>query len=290
MLSDRAMLNDIRYACRSLRHNPAFALTAIVSIALAIGANSAIFSFQDGLLFRPLAIKNPAEVVTVTARPQSGGIDAFSYPNFADLRDRNQSFTGLVGYRILATGFAKDEKAQPEFKVGFLVSGNFFDLLGVPPALGRGFRPDEDVVPGRDAVVVLSHDFWTATFGADPAIVGRHIRLGPGSGVDFTVIGVAPESFTGMDLFIRPAYFVPAMMGPAVLGVSDVLTVRGPNPFDFNVKGRLKPGVSVQSANADIAAIAKSLELSFPDSNRGLGTAVRTEIQSRLEYAPIIGG
>jgi predicted permease len=286
------MLKDVRYSVRSLRQNPGFALTAIISIALAIGANSAIFSLQDGLLLRPLPIERPSEVVTITARPETGGVDAFAYPDFVELRDKNRSFEGLAGYRIIATGFAKDKETQPQFEVGFLVSGNFFDLLGVRPALGRGFRPDEDDVPGRDSVVVLSHDFWSDEFGSDPYIIGRHIRLGPAGGLDFTVIGVAPESFTGMDLFIRPAYFIPAMMGPAVVGNRELLTARGSASVDggFDVKGRLKQGVSIESANADVAAIAKGLEASFPDSNRGLGAAVKTEIQTRLEFSPTLGG
>lgn len=162
-------------------------------------------------------------------------------------------------------------------------------MLGVKPALGRGFRPDEDQVLGRDAVVVLAHEVWKDAFGGDLSIVGRHVRLGPRGGLDFTVIGVTPEAFTGMDLFIHPEFFIPAMMGPRVLAVEDLLTSRSA-PHDFNVKGRLKSGVSIDAADADIAGIAKALEASFPDSNRGRGARVRTELQSRLDAAPIIGG
>jgi hypothetical protein len=138
------MLNDIRYALRTLRQNPGFALTAVVSIAMAIGANSAIFSLQDGLLFRPLAIRNPAEVMTITSRPPTGVAEAFRYPDFVELREKNRTFEGLVAYRLVSTPFAKDEARNeaglPDIKTGFLVSGNFFDLLGVAPSLGRGFR------------------------------------------------------------------------------------------------------------------------------------------------------
>src|SRR5262245_35046450 len=154
------MLKDTLYAFRALRKNPGFALTAILSIALAMSANSAIFSLQEALLLRPLAVANPSEVVSITSRTQAGAVEAFTYPDFVELRDKNRSFEGLVGYQMIGTGVARDEKSQQDFRIGFLVSGNFFDVLGVSPALGRGFRPDEDEVPGRDPVVVLSYDFW----------------------------------------------------------------------------------------------------------------------------------
>jgi putative ABC transport system permease protein len=286
------MLKDILYAFRALRKNPGFALTAILSMALAIGANSAIFSLQQALLLRPLSIAKPSEVVSITSRTQNGAAEAFTYPDFVELRDKNRSFEGLVGYQLVGTAVARDEKSQPDFRIGFFVSGNFFDVLGVKPALGRGFRADEDEVPGRDAVVVLSHDFWKEVLGGDPSIVGEHLRLGPGGSLDFTVIGVAPESFTGMDLFFRPSFYVPNMMGPKVVGNPDLLTDRrytgGRN--DVNVKGRLKAGVSVQAANADIAGIVHGLESAFPTTNTGRKAAVRTEMEARVDYAPILAG
>jgi macrolide transport system ATP-binding/permease protein len=286
------MLKDILYAWRTLRKNPGFALTAILSIALAIGANSAIFSLQQALLLRPLAIAKPSEVVSITSRTLGGVVEAFTYPDFVELRDKNRSFDGLLGYQLIGTRVARDEKSQPDFRIGFLVSGNFFDVIGVKPALGRGFRADEDEVPGRDAVVVLSYDFWKEVLGGDLSIVGDHLRLGPGGSLDFIVIGVAPESFTGMDLFFRPSFYVPNMMGPKVMGNPDLLTDRrytgGRN--DVNVRGRLKPGVSVQAANADIAAIVQGLESAFPNTNTGRKAAVRTEMQTRVDYAPILAG
>jgi predicted permease len=286
------MLKDILYAVRALRHKPGFAVTAIVSIALAIGANSAIFSLQEALLLRPLSIEKPSEVMSITSRTQNGAVEAFTYPDFVELRDKNRTFEALLGYQVIGTNVARDEKSQPEFRMGFLVSGNFFDVTGVKPALGRGFRPDEDEVPGRDAVVVLAYDFWKEVLGGQPSIVGSHIRLGSGTAVDFTIIGVAPESFRGMDRFLRPSFYVPNMMAPAVLGIPDVLTDRrytgGRN--DVSIKGRLKPGVSIEAADADIAAIAQSLESSFPNTNSGRKAAVRTEIQTRIDYAPILGG
>jgi predicted permease len=287
------MLKDFQYAYRTLRQHPGFAITAIISIAIGIGANSAIFSFQDGLLLRPLAIKDAANVVSVRSQSPTGDFGGFSYPDFQELRDKNRSFESLVAYRMIPAGIARDEKTQPQFKAGFLASGNFFDVLGIRPRLGRGFGLDEDIVPGRDRVVVLSYDFWQSEFAGDPLIVGRHIRIGRAGGLDFTIIGVAPEAFTGMDLFIRPAFYVPISMGPQLLAEGDaVLTSRSHRAIEdsFHIKARLKPGVSIQAADADIRALGKTLAELHPEADRGFGAAVRTERQVRLDGSPLLGG
>jgi predicted permease len=277
------MLKDLRYAFRTLRQHPGFALTAVLSIALGIGTNATVFSLGDGLVLRPLPVPNPSEVVTLASRTPSGTFGGISYRDFVDFRDKLQSFDGLVAYALTPFGFAKDSKAQSQMKYGFLVSGNFFRVMKTEPQLGRGFRPEEDQAPGRDAVMVLAHDFWKSEFGADPSAIGRRVRL---DGLDFTVIGVAPESFTGMDQFVRPAFFVPAMMAPAMLASNnDPLTNRSSR--EFTVKGRLKPGVSMQAADAEASALAKSLEESYPATNRAFGAALRTEMQARLDNDPV---
>ena len=273
------MLNDFRYGFRTLRQNPGFALTAIVSIALGIGANASIFSLADGLLFRPLPVPNASQVVTLRSRTPSGTFGNISYPDFADFRDKGQLFSGLVAYNLAQFGYAADTKTQPQIKAGLLVSGNFFRVLGTEPQLGRGFTTGEDQVPGRDSVIVLGHDFWKSEFSSDPTAVGRQVRI---NGLDFTVIGVAPESFTGMDQYFHPAFFVPAMMAPKLLAANhDLLTDRGNRMFI--VKGRLKPGVSTQAASAEASVLAKLLEQIYPKTNRAFGAAVRTEMQTRTE-------
>lgn len=276
------MLHDLRYALRSLRHNPGFAFTAIVSIALGIGVNSAIFSFADGMMLRPIPVPDASGVYNLRSRTPSGTAGNISYPDYVDFRDKNQSFSGLVAYNLTILGFAPDQKTQAQMKVGLAVSGNFFQVLGTEPQLGRGFRPDEDKVPGRDAVVVLGNDLWKNEFHSDPSVIGRHIRL---SGLDFTVIGVANESFTGVDQYIRPAVFFPAMMAPAFNPSSqDLLTNRAKRAF--TIKGRLKSGVSPQAASAEAAALAKALAESNPSSNGSFGAEVRTELQARFEDDP----
>jgi predicted permease len=287
------MFKDFRHAYRTLRQHPGFSLTAIVSIALAIGANSAIFSLQDALLLRPLAVTNPSTLVTVNSRTPAGAFAGFPYPDVVDLREKNRTFDGLVAYRLFGAGVATDEHAQPQFRAGLLVTGNFFDLLGVKIWKGRGFRPDEDSVAGRDAVVVLSHDFWENELSSDPSIVGRRIRMGRSADIDFTVIGIAPESFTGMDQFIRPEFYIPLMMAPKLLGESDAaLTLRSTRTTEdsFYIKARLKPGATIPAAEADVESIARTLEQAYPQTNRGRGAAVRTEMQSRLDATPLLGG
>jgi predicted permease len=275
------MLNDLRYAVRTLRQNPGFALTAILSIALGIGATVAVFSFGDGVVLRPLPIPNPSQVVKLSARTPSGTYGDMSYRDYVDYRDKLQSFYGLAAYSLTPFGFAKDPQSQSQMKYGFLVSGNFFRVMQTEPQLGRGFRPEEDQAPGRDAVMVLAHYFWETDFAADPSVVGRRVRL---NGLDFTVIGVAPQSFTGMDLFSSPAFYVPAQMAPSMLTDRDLLTNRGSRVF--SVKGRLKPGVSIQAGSAEASALAKFLEQSYPATNRAFGAALRTELQARLDNDP----
>lgn len=276
------MLNDIRYALRMLAKNPGFTAVAIASLAIGIGANSAIFSFADGLLLRPLPVLQPSRVSTITPVTSSafGASTAISYPDYVDLRDKNRTFDGLVAFNYESYGFAPDARAVPVIKLGLLVSGNFFRVLGVEPELGRGFRSDEDRVAGRDAVAVLGHDFWLSQFGGSTAVIGQKVRL---NGIEFTVIGVAPERFTGVDQYMRPALFVPIAMASRV-GEQDVLTKR--DARWLVVKGRLKPGVSNAEAQADLNSVAIVLQKSYPKADANLRLQVQTELAARIAQDP----
>lgn len=270
------MLSDLRYALRTLGRSPGFALTAIVSIGLAIGANAAIFSLADALVLRPLPVPDPSGVVTLASRRIGGGGRAFavageigrlSYPDYLDFRNANRSFQSVTAYTLLPAGIAKTATTQPTFQMGFGVTADFFDTIGVAPILGRGFRADENQVPRRDAVIVLAHGFWARELFSDPAVIGRRLRL---NGIDVEVIGVAPESFTGMDPLIRPAFYVPLMMQPALSRSTTDSQVTDRRLRFLRVKGRLKPGVTVPAASAEAAAIFASLERTNPDSNRSV--------------------
>jgi macrolide transport system ATP-binding/permease protein len=277
------LLQDLRYAVRMLRKSPEFTLVAVLSLAIGIGVNSAMFSLADGLLLRPLSVRRPGEVVTVSGKTPSDPSARISYRDYVDFRDRSRSFAGLVAYGMSSFGFSARSGDLSQMKVGFLVSGNLFRAMGVEPELGRSFLPEEDQVPGRDAVLVLGHDFWEKDLAADPSIVGRKVRL---NGIEFTVIGVAPERFTGMDQYMRPAMFVPLAMAPrlATNPKSNILEQR--NERRLSVKGRLRAGTNMAQAQSELVAIAKGLERTYPDTNRDRSVALSTELQARIQDNP----
>lgn len=273
---------EIRLTFRVLAKNRGFTAICALSLGLGIGANSAIFSLADALLLRPLPIRDPGAVVTVTTNTPDNPYSGVSYPNYRDFRSKSQSFEGMVAYQLSTWGVANSASEIAQMRMGLIVSDNFFRVLGVEPTLGRSFHAEEMRVPGRDAVVVLAHDFWKNQFAADPGVIGRTIRL---NGIDFIVVGVAPESFTGVDQYIRPALFVPVTMKQRLDASKDnPLETRGQH--DFTVKARLKPGVSLGTARAELTTIWNNLQQAYPDTNRGRKADVKTEIQARYQQDP----
>jgi len=275
------MLKSLRYALRLLTKTPGFTLVAICSLAIGIGATSAMFSFADALLLRPLPVLEPSRVVAVS----TGTSEAFantnvSYPDYRDFRDGNRSFDGLIAAGISSFGFKPNAAALPKVTYGMYVSGNLFRVLGVQPVLGRGFMDSEDQAVGRDAVVVLGHDYWQSQFNANPSVIGSTIWL---NSVPCTIIGVAPQQFTGVDQFVKPSLFVPLAMSPR-LGGENNLEKR--DLRWLTVKGRLKPGVSIAQASADVKAIWAHLQQMYPQSNRNLGAEVWTEFRFRVKQQP----
>jgi predicted permease len=276
---------DVQYGCRMLAANPGFTLVAVLSLALGVGANAAAFSWADALLLRPLTVARPSEVVTVGSAMSIEGFSSIStsYREYVDIRDRTTTFDGLVAFSGLTSGMAVTREALPKLTLGLLVSGNFFTVMGIEPELGRNFRPEEDQVPGRDAVVILGHTLWEQQFGADPSILGRQVQL---SGIDFTVVGVAPARFTGMNQFVRADFFAPLMMWPRLAGDPAARPLEDRNLRSVTIKGRLKPEVSLASAQTELSVIAKDLERAYPDTNRNRGLIVRTELQTRIAQSP----
>jgi predicted permease len=277
-------MHDVRYAIRLLFKDPGFTLVAVLSLAIGIGVNAAMFSLADALLLRPLPVSRPGGVVTVLGTTPADSSDRISYRDYIDFRDSPTSFDGLVAFKEETFGFGAKPDDLPQMRMGMLVSGNLFRVMGVEPELGRGFRPKEDQVPGRDAVVVLGHDFWEQQLGADPSVIGRKVRL---NGIEFSVIGVAPERFTGMDQYIRPAMFVPLMMGPRLSANPERNMIEQRDARTLSVKGRLKAGTTVARAQAELVAIAMSLARAYPDTNRDRSVVVATEFQVRLRYDPV---
>jgi predicted permease len=276
------LFQDLRGGARLLARSPGFTLIAVLSLAIGIGANTATFSFADGLLLRPLPVPDPDEVMTVgSINVATGGTNLLlaSYPDYVDLRNATESFAGgLTAFEHAAVQLATDPDATPEIRTAALVSGNYFSAMGVSPALGRAFRSDEDEVPSRDAVAILSHGFWTRTFAARPDVLGRRVQI---NGIEFTVVGVAPESFIGLDLFVQPDFYVPLMMWPTLVGDQ-------PSPLeqrdrrDLDVKGRLRDGVTLEQVGADVARIGAALAQEYPATNRGYEMRMRTELQNRF--------
>jgi predicted permease len=275
------MLMSLTYALRVLRKDPGFTAVAICSLALGIGATSAMFTFADAVLLRPLPVREPGRVVAISAKAASaapvGNDTTISYPDYADFRDHNRSFEGLVAASAATFGFSAVPGTLPRIKAGQYVSANYFRVLGVTPSLGRDFRPDEDRVEGRDAVVILGHDFWVGQFGRSRSVLGSRIRL---NGIDFSVVGVAPESFTGID--VAPAVFVPLAMSPR-LGHGDL---HRRDTGWLSVRGRLRPGVSAEQAQADIGIVAAGLDKLYPLTDRVRRIRAQTELQLRIEQSP----
>ena len=278
---------DVRYGCRTLAASPAFAVVAVLSLAIGIGANCAIFSLADALLLRPLPIARPGDVFTVgsTTSVEAFGASSLksSYRDYVDLRDRSRSFEGLSAYDYITAGFAPDARSVPKLKLGMLVSGNLLPLMGVEPALGRGFRPEEDQVPGRDAVIVLGHRLFEDELGSDPAVLGRRVRI---NGSDFTVVGVAPAEFTGLDQAVRCDFFVPLMMSPRLITDPKTASLEARDARNLNVKGRLRAGVTQAAAQAELTTIGADLERAYPDTNKNRRLAIRSELQARMAEDP----
>jgi predicted permease len=278
---------DIRYGVRMLAASPGFTTVAVLSLAIGIGANCAIFSFADALLLRPLPVARPGEVLSVGSRSSLEALNASSlvssYRDYVDIRDRNRSFEGLAAFTSLTAGFATDPTATPKLKIGLLISGNLLPLMGVEPTIGRAFRPEEDEVPGRDAVVILGRSMWEQEFGADAGVLGRTVRI---NGVPFTIIGVAPASFTGMNRYVRYDFFIPLMMSPRVIADSKAASLETRDVRNLTLKGRLKPGVSQAQAQSELTTIAGDLERAYPETNKNRQFFVKTELQARIAESP----
>jgi len=276
------MLSDVRFAFRALLHNRTFALVAMLSIALGIGVNALMFSMADALLLRPLPVPSPSRVVNLRWQFHGRQPSGLSYPDYVDFRNKARSFSGLAAYSLRQVGFALDRHQLPEMKAGLMVSGNFFRTLAVSPQLGRAFRADEDAVPGRNPVIVLSDATWQNDFASQPDIVGRPVFV---DGIEFKVIGVAPASFAGLDPYFRPAFFIPLMMSRRLAGDANYDWMSNRPDRRLMVKGRLRDGVSVATAAAESSVIGAGLARSYPDSNRDWTAVIRTEIQERMDQS-----
>ncbi len=247
---------DVRFGARMLRRHPGFTAVAALTLALGIGANTAIFTVVNAVMLRPLPFADPDRLVNVYENNLSRGWPAFgvSHPNFLDWRDTAKSFDRLAAWR--GQSFSVTSGGAAELVDGAGVTDGFFPLLGVTPALGRNFLPEEDRPGGRRAAI-LGHGFWLRRFGGDPSAVGRTLTLTDDT---YVIVGVLPRTFrwSGAEVY------VPLAPDPQ----------RGRGDHRLNVMGRLRPGVTVEQARGEMVAIARGLEQSYPDTNRGWSVAL----------------
>ena len=262
-----SLIKDLRYAVRGLIKHPGFVAIAVITLALGIGANTAIFSLVNTVLLRSLPVDRPGEIVSVAVRGANNSFSAFSYPNYIDFRDRNEVLSGLLVYRFVPLALSRGGTNERIW--GYEVSGNYFDVLNVKAIRGRTFLPEEDKTPNSHPVVVLSYDSWQRRFGGDPNLVGKDVLL---NNHQFRVIGITPQGFKGTEVVYSPEIWVPAAMIERVEPGAKWINNRSAKNF-FAV-GRLKPGVKSQQAEASLDLLGQQLAKEYPDANEGQSIAV----------------
>ncbi|PYQ49075.1 MAG: hypothetical protein DMF78_19490 [Acidobacteria bacterium] len=269
--------DDLRYAARLLVKSPVFTLAAVVSLGLGVGANTTIFSLVSEVLLNPLPVHEPSHLVSLFTtdaknRDRFQGFMVMSYPNFRDYREQGERvLSGAAAYQIVPLSLTSG--GEPEQVFGEIVTGNYFDLLGVHAAVGQtfSFTAAEDQQLGAHPVVVLSHGLWQRRFGASPTLVGRTIEIDRRR---FTVLGVTPAGFRGVNALAAPALWLP------VSTRKEILTGFTADNFDnrrallLNVVARLKPSVSIAQADAALGSVAAGLEKAYPQDNDSRRVAV----------------
>jgi macrolide transport system ATP-binding/permease protein len=276
-------IQDLRYGIRMLARSPGITIVAVLALALGIGANTAIFSGVSAFIFRPLPVTEPDQLVRpFEATDDRGNTDSFSYPDYIDYRDQNTIFAGLIAEDMAQAAISTQN--QNDVIWGQVVSGNYFDVLGVQPALGRGFAPDEDKALGAAPVVVVSHSLWRRRLGSDATIVGKTIEL---NNRTYSVIGVAPESFKGTKFGLSMDFWAPMMMAEELTRSPELLGDRGSHWM--TMIGRLKPGVTLAQASTELSAIAQRLNQSYPNERASTTrVVVRTEQDGRWDEAAVV--
>jgi macrolide transport system ATP-binding/permease protein len=278
------LLRDLRYGLRVLAKQPGFTLVAALALALGIGVNTAILSAVNGFVLRALPVDKPDELIAPHwGRKADAHVwEKFSYANYLDLREQNKSFSDLCAWSqtsaAIGSGESReaDERGRAEVVWGELVSGNYFDVMGVQPTLGRAFSTEEDRAPDANPVVVISHQLWQRRFRADAGVVGRTVYL---NGQQFTVVGVMPESFLGSSFYLQQAFWAPLMMSQKFGRRADWQTDRGYQLF--RMYGRLKPGVTVAQAEGDLNRVADGLAKLYPRENADTKIQLTTELDGR---------
>ena len=258
---------DLRYSLRVFAKSPGFTAVVVLSLALAIGANVAIFALVNAFLLRPMPVDHPERLVAIHVTAPNGGanIDGFSYPQWLDYGKQDTGLSDLIGSSGLPLSITEGDR--PELIWGEIVTGNYFSGLGVHPVIGRAFLPDEDRTPGAKPVCVINYGFWQRRFHGDPNIEGKTIRI---EGHAFTIVGVAPRGFIGTGIFhFVPDVWVPVMMQQTIAG-SFGNYLDGRDRRWMEVRGRLKPGVTRQQSEAALNVVARQLAKAYPKTDGDL--------------------
>ncbi|MGA8231000.1 MAG: ABC transporter permease, partial [Candidatus Acidiferrales bacterium] len=261
----RNLLRDVRFGARMFRKNPWFMCAAVTVLALGIGANTAIFSLVDALLLKPLVIRNPGELVGCYSRdPGKPSYRGFSYPDYAELRENGGAFSSLLAHNLAMVGLSQGDTTRRVF--ADIVSANYFTTFGVPLFQGRSFTPEEERPASAVPVVIVSYSYWKKT-GADPQLLGKSVRI---NSRVYTVVGIAPEGFTGTTAMISPELYLPLGVYEMAIndfeGVGRALAAR--SNHDLILVGRLRPGVSQKSADALLATAASQLARAYPEDDK----------------------
>jgi predicted permease len=278
------LVQDVRYAARTLRRSPGFTLVAVLTLALGIGVNTAIFSVVHNLVLKPLPVRDPQSLTVLYARYHAGAFDFgnYSHADYLDFRQATDVFGGMTEVAPIYTGL--NRSGTNELVWGEVVSGDFFGVIGVRPVLGRGFLAGEDA-PGADPVVVLSWSTWRRRFGGDPSVVGRTVTL---NNRGYTVVGVAPRRFRGMySIWLQAEFWAPTAAYAALAPAGGVLERRGATAF--RIWARLKPGVAFRQAEARVTLIGARLARDYPATNGGVAAALFREKDARPEAGAAAG-
>ncbi|HEV2322759.1 MAG TPA: ABC transporter permease [Terracidiphilus sp.] len=253
------MLSDAKIALRQLAKSPGFTLTAIITLALGIGANAVVFSVLNAVILRPVNVPHAGNLYTV----QRGHGPSQSYLDYLDLRDRNRTFSSMIATEIIGP-IGVDTGNNPSIAWPYLTSGNYFDSLEIQPYLGRFYHASDEKGMNSAPYVVLTYDFWRTHFQSNRNIIGHRVDLNKHP---FTILGVAPPGFRGTELFFAPAFWAPLVEAPVLQG-QDVLKYRGNHsPW---IIGRLRPGVTPQQATADLNSIGAWLSKTYPGDDEGI--------------------
>ena len=285
-----SVLADLRYAVRWLKKSPGFTVIAVASLAIGIGFNTALFAVVDALLFKPLPVAAPERLVDVFTSDSTGSVtfSTSSYPDYLDLQAQNEVFDGIVGYSPMLAALNLDKRSR--LAIGEIVSGNYFQIFGVPAALGRTIRPEDDA-PSAPPVVMVSHRYWTRDLGSAPDAIGGTMRI---RGNRYTIVGVTPAGFNGMVPMLSPEMWIPvsASLDVEPLGIKDTVpSPTGTTRLDRRadrwlfMRARLAPGKTIEEARANLAVLMARLEAANPVTNKGRQLTLKST--SDVHFHPV---